>query len=182
MVNGCVNTVVNNMSNLEADNLETSVNDETGELVIEPQYIQYLREHNFTIEELNAVHTVESESEPDKAYLVVNITTYDHPKDHPELDVVEHERDVWACSCWSFRQNSNDVSNGLVKPDGSCKHVERVSKVKRAKNDKAQNTLWHKHHPIITVQRRKENKGPERRIKSSHNARGVGLIWNFRIG
>ena len=129
------------MASLEADNLETSVNDETGELVIEPQYVKFLRANDYTIESINEVHTVESESEPDKAYLVVNITTYDYPKDHPELDVVEHERDVWACSCWSYRQNSNDVSNGLVKPDGSCKHVNQVSKVKRAKNDNNQDTL-----------------------------------------
>ena len=120
---------------LNADNLKTDVKD--GQLVIEPQYVQYLREHNYAIEAINEIHTVPSESS-DGAHLVVNIQTYEYPRKHEKLDVVEHETNLWVCDCWSFRQNSNDVSKGLVKPGGSCKHVRAVDKVQRAKNDEKQ--------------------------------------------
>jgi len=127
--------------NLDAENLTAEVDQETQTLRIEPQYVEYLREHNYTIESLNEVHAVKSESDPESGYLVVSITTYEKPKDSPKLDAVADEMDLWVCSCWSYRTNSNDVSEGITKPGGSCKHVRAVSKTEKAKADEAQSEL-----------------------------------------
>jgi len=73
---------------------------------------------------------------------VLNVTTYDKPKDHPNLDYAADEIQLWICDCWSYRNNSADVSNG-EKPSECepCVHIQNVSKVERAEQDPAQDTL-----------------------------------------
>ena len=128
------------MSGLNADNLITETTEEE-RIVLEPQYIDYLREHNFTIDGIEEAHTVASSSS-DGSHLVLKITTYDYPKDSEKLDVVADKRSLYVCDCWAYRQNSNDVSKGLVKPDGECKHTRSLNKVQKAKNDPNQQEIY----------------------------------------
>lgn len=125
--------------NLDVDNLRLETTQD-GQIVAEPSYVAYLREQGHTIEEINEAHTEPSTSESDKAYLVVNITTYRYPKTHRQLDIAEHEMDLWVCSCWSYRSNSADVSDGQA-PDGTCKHVRSVGREQKAREDDQQETL-----------------------------------------
>lgn len=127
--------------NLQTDNLEPRLTDD-GQIVVEPSYLTYIRSQGYILESVDEIQTVPSESEKGKAYLVVTVTTYEYPKNHPELDYAEHEYQLHTCSCWSYRQNSKDIgpSNGH-KPDGTCKHIKKLNKVERAKEDDNQSTL-----------------------------------------
>jgi len=124
--------------NLDADNLNIRLN-ESQEVVVEPSYIEYLREHGFTIESVEDSRTVESgSSETD--HVIHEIVTYEYPKDHPQLDYAVHETTVRICDCWSWRNNSNDVAEG-EKPGGTCKHVEAEFMTEKAKADNQQTEL-----------------------------------------
>ena len=127
------------MSELSADS-RTTVD---GQLVIEPEWVDYLRSQGYKVESINEAHSVDSGSR-DVSHLVVNITTFDKPKDSPSLDVVADEVDLWVCSCedWQYNQSA-DVSEDMVKPSdsGRCKHILSVDRVERAKNDENQAEL-----------------------------------------
>jgi hypothetical protein len=126
-----------------ADNLTVKLaQTEQGErITVEPQYIEYLRSHGYTIKSVDELHTVESESKDGVGYVVVKITTYAYPKGHEKLDLVAHEIQIPVCDCWSFRQNSNDVAEQGTQPGGSCKHTRDVFREQRAKEDKSQTEL-----------------------------------------
>ena len=123
---------------LDAENLNLDVKD--GRLVIEPQYVEYLREFDYRIEEINELRAVESSSS-DSGHIVAKIQTYDKPE--KASDYLDHSIDLWCCDCWAYRQSSADVSKPDVTPSdsGRCKHVTSVSKVQRAENDDQQDTL-----------------------------------------
>jgi len=126
-----------------ADNLtvELAQTQEGERIVVEPQYIEYLRSQGYTIKSIDELHTVASESHDGVGYVVMQITTYKYPKGHPELDLVADELQLNACSCWSFRQNSNDVAENGTQPGGSCKHTRDVFREQRAKEDNSQTEL-----------------------------------------
>lgn len=126
--------------NLEADNLDASINQDE-ELVIEPSYVGYLRSEGYKIDGVNTVKVIQSESNPDKAYLLVEIETYAYPMDSDKLDLVADKMSLKCCSCWSYRSNSNDVSEEEVKPGGTCKHIERTFRTEKAKSDPNQEQL-----------------------------------------
>lgn len=125
--------------NIQGDNLTVRVN-EYGETIVEPQYIEYLRESGFTIESVQEPHVVPSESEKGKGYLVMKVQTYEYPKDHPELDIATSDITIPVCSCWSYRQNSTDVQESYP-PEGRCKHTRQAYREQRARDDKNQETL-----------------------------------------
>jgi len=128
--------------NLNADNLNTRTNLD-GEIVVEPSYIEYLRENGYAIEGVNESHCVPSGSR-EMGHVVMNITTYLHPKDSPLLDVAEHEIGLWVCDCWAFRNDSANVAGDAgITPDQSapCSHIKHVSKVQRALEDESQEGL-----------------------------------------
>jgi len=126
---------------LDSENLNTEIDTNTQQATIEPSYLNFLRSEGFTIDGLNSVHTVQREKNK-TPHLVLNVTTYDKPSDHPNLDYVNDKIELYVCDCWSYRNNSADVSNG-EKPSESepCTHIKRVDKVQRARNDAAQDTL-----------------------------------------
>jgi hypothetical protein len=127
----------------DADNLTAELaQTEQGErIVVEPQYIEYLRSHGYSIKSLDRFDTAPSESEEDEGHVVVKITTYAYPDGHEKLDLVAHEIQIPVCDCWSYRQNSNDVSENDVQPGGSCKHTRDVFREEKAKKDEQQETL-----------------------------------------
>jgi len=126
---------------LSADNLETKIDTNSQKVSIEPSYLGFLREHGYTIDGLNTAHTVQR-SKDKTPHLVLNIATYDLPKDHPNLDYAADSIDLWVCDCWAFRTNSADVNNGEQPSESKpCVHIKQVDKVERAKQDPAQNTL-----------------------------------------
>jgi DNA-binding transcriptional MerR regulator len=125
--------------NLEVDNLTQDVTQD-GRIVLQPSYIAFLASQGYTIEEIKEAHSVPSESDNGKAYLVVKVATYRYPKDDSRLDLVEDKIELTCCSCWSYRQNSNDVRDGEL-PGGDCKHVRKAFREKRAKQDQQQEEL-----------------------------------------
>ena len=125
------------MSELSAD-IDTT---QDGQIVVEPAWVDYLRNQGYIVESVDEAHTVESSSR-DIAHLVVKITTYDKPRG--SYDAVEDEISLWVCSCedWQYNQSA-DVSKNMVKPSdsGRCKHCLEVDRVERAKQDENQDTL-----------------------------------------
>jgi len=125
---------------LEADNLAIDVSED--KIAIEPGYIGFLRSHGYRIVDFTEPHTIQSESTDGKAYLVGKLWTHLYPWNDPRLDIAEHDIIIPVCSCWQFRQNSADVSDGH-KPDesGVCSHIKKAYKEYRAANDDEQATL-----------------------------------------
>jgi hypothetical protein len=126
---------------LDTDNCEPRLTEDE-QVVVEPSYITYIRNQGYTIESVDDIRVVPSESDKDKAYLVMTVTTYEYPKNHPQLDYAQHEYQLHTCSCWSYRQDSKDIgpSNGH-KPDGSCKHIKAEYKTEKARQDDSQTEL-----------------------------------------
>lgn len=124
---------------LNADNLETKITDE--KLVVEPQYVEYLRSQDYRIDGIEGLHAVPSDSSKDTAHIVAQIQTYNKPTTHG--DYLDHGLTLWVCDCWSYRETSADVSKSFVQPSqsGECKHIQQVDKVARAQNDDQQETL-----------------------------------------
>jgi len=132
---------------METSNGKTLINStNTPEgVVLEPQYLGFLRSSGYQIEDIEERHTVAS-SDGEHAHLVYKVGTYPHPQDSPLLDVGDPEQQIttWVCSCPDFRfDKSADVRDATVSPDdsGACKHVQETSKVQRAQNDDSQATL-----------------------------------------
>ena len=120
---------------LEAENLTVRVN-ANQEIVVEPSFIEFLRNEGYNIDGIEELRSVPSQSEKGKAYLVMQVQTYTKPKDHPELDIIEDKLTIPVCSCWSYRQNSS-----IEPPQGSCKHTRKAYREERAKEDENQSTL-----------------------------------------
>lgn len=130
------------MSSLDADNLEAELTQD-GRLVVEPQYLGYLRNNGYQIDELQQLHAVNSDG-AERAHIVAKVKTYEYPRDDPRLDYAEHALSLWTCDCWSFRtDHSAAVHDDGVTPSETttCKHIRRVSKAESAKADAAQETL-----------------------------------------
>jgi len=126
-----------------ADNLtvELAQTQEGERIVVEPQYIEYLRSQGYTIKSVDELHTIASESHDGVGYVVMQVRTYAYPKGHPELDLVAHEIQIPVCDCWSYRQNSNDVANEGVQPGGSCKHCRSIFREEQAREDDSETEL-----------------------------------------
>jgi hypothetical protein len=125
------------MSKLSAEISTT----QDGRIIIEPGYVDYLRNQGYIIEEIEEVHSVESNSR-DMSHLVVRIATYDKPRDR--YDALDDMIGLWVCSCEDFQYNqSADVSEDMVKPSdsGTCRHIRSVDMVEQAKQDDNQTEL-----------------------------------------
>jgi len=125
------------MSELSAEISTT----QEGRIIIEPGYVDYLRNQGYIIEEVEEAHSVDSNSR-DLSHVVVRIATYDEPRDR--YDALEDMISLWVCSCedWQYNQSA-DVSEDMVKPSdsGECRHILSVDCVERAKNDEKQTQL-----------------------------------------
>jgi hypothetical protein len=121
--------------NLNSENLTTRLNSNQ-EMVVEPSFIGFLRNEGYTLDGIEELYSVPSESEKGKSHLVGKVQTYKLPKDHPDLDIIEDQCSIWVCDCWSYRQSSE-----LNPPRGNCKHVRSISKTEKAKEDENQETL-----------------------------------------
>lgn len=127
------------MSELSAENLEVDTTQE-GHVVIEPGYLGYIRSEGYQIDGIESAHTVPSES-GEGSHIVVEVRTYEYPRNSQKLDLTEHALYLKVCDCWSWRQSSNDVSEPGVKPGGTCKHVESAFMSEKAKADDKQQEL-----------------------------------------
>jgi len=95
----------------EQDNIRKELTD-SGELIFEPGYAAYLRSMGYKIRDITDIDTVQSESNPDKKYLVAKIETFNKQQDHPDLDYVADKVTLHTCSCWDWRRNhSADLEN-----------------------------------------------------------------------
>lgn len=127
------------MSKLNAENLRLDVTQD-GQIVCEPSYIQYLREHGYLIEEIADAREIDSDSS-ESGHIVYKIKTYSKPRDHTDFDAIADEITIPVCDCWSYRSNSVDVAE-TTGPNGTCKHCEKAFMTERAENDENQSTLF----------------------------------------
>ena len=121
---------------LTADNLDTEPEG------ILPSYVDYLRANDYAIEGVHSPVVVQR-PDSDTGHLVVKVDTYHLPKGHPGLDVAAQRVTIACCDCWSYRQNSADVSKEVVSPAESeaCAHIRAAYKEYQAAADNAQETL-----------------------------------------
>lgn len=70
-------------------------------------------------------YAVESDSDPDQAYIVRRLGCLRVPFD--EADVVDDSVDVWTCSCMDYRHRKwyDDIPDEIMH-SRSCKHIERI--------------------------------------------------------
>lgn len=129
------------MTIAEKDNLTKELT-EDGRLVLEPGYTGYLRANGYKIRDIVDIDTVESDSTPDKKYLVCRIETFGKPKDHPNLDYVADKATIPVCTCWDWRSNhSADLEEQSPEACGSCKHLRQTFKAINAQEDENQSEL-----------------------------------------
>ena len=119
---------------LDTENLNVKMQPEG--CFITPSFISYLSTEGYAIDSVKELHTVPSESEKGKAYLVCKIETYQKKQSHPELDLIKDQITIPVCSCWSYRQNSS-----IEPPQGSCKHTRKAYREEKAKSDEKQTSL-----------------------------------------
>jgi hypothetical protein len=125
----------------EEENLTQELTQD-GKLILEPGYLGYLRGMGYQIDSLEDIDTVESDSDPEKSYLVAEVETFDKPQDHPRLDYVADKLTLRVCSCWSWRNKSADLTDGENPSEcGTCKHLKQWKREERAEADEKQVTL-----------------------------------------
>jgi len=116
------------MTELSADGLTTDTTRE-GRVVIEPEYLEFLRSQGYLIEDISELHAVPSTSQ-EMIHLVAKIETYRYPRGSPKLDVVGDKVELWTCDCGDFQhRRSADVSDPNIDPtqSGECQHIMMVS-------------------------------------------------------
>jgi hypothetical protein len=129
-----------NTGQFSADNLNTQATPEG--IIIEPQYITYLRSNGYAIDDVTAVKYAHS-PDSDTAHIMMEVQTFLYPSHSDELDVAAHDCHIRACDCWDYRSNSPDVSDRGVVPVEyeNCKHLENWDKHTKAAADDDQATL-----------------------------------------
>jgi hypothetical protein len=128
--------------NLEHDTTNVTVSQE-GEMVVEPDYLEFLRGQGYRLSSVSNVKTVPSSSR-DIAHIVCRVETYQYPHGHDNLDLVEHKATYDICSCEAFKfQEAIDVSETYLADGhmGSCKHLRAAYKELRAESDESQEKL-----------------------------------------
>lgn len=111
-------------------------------LIFEPSYASYMRSQGYIVSDITDIDTVQSESDPDKKYLVCRIETFDKPKDHPNLDYVADKTTIEVCTCWDWRSNhSADLDEDSPENCGACKHLREKFKAINAQEDDNQKEL-----------------------------------------
>jgi hypothetical protein len=128
--------------NLEHDTTHVTVSEE-GEIVVEPDYVKFLRGQGYTIEDISDVKAVPSSSR-DIAHIVCRVTTYAYPHGHEKLDLIEHKQTYDVCSCENFKYNQAVDASETYLADGhmgSCKHLSAAFKELKAKDDENQTEL-----------------------------------------
>jgi len=125
---------------LTADNLDVETN-EAGEVLIEPSFVGYLREHGYPIDSVKNAVTVQRK-DSDTAHMVYQIETLSKPTSHPESDIVNDQITLSCCDCWNFRNSTPDVGDGeTLETQPSCPHVRKAYKELSAMQDDQQDTL-----------------------------------------
>lgn len=129
---------------LNDDTTNTDVSDTTnGQLIIEPQYLKYLREHGYHIDGVEDVRIVPSSSR-DLAHVVAKVYTYALPHGHEDLDVSADRREITVCSCEDYTYNQSvDVSETALRDGtlGECRHITGAFRVEKARADDQQTEL-----------------------------------------
>jgi len=116
---------------------------EDGQIILEPEYVAFLRSNGYPVNEVVEIREAESESR-DMTHLIYTVKTTELPQDHPELDVVAHETEIKVCTCEDFRYDKSvDVSERHLADEsiGSCKHVRNEYRAEKAQADENQDTI-----------------------------------------
>jgi len=130
---------VTRMSDLSAD----VTTDESGSIVLEIPWVDYLKAQGYRVEGINNVQTVDSGSR-DLTHIVAQIETYDKPFGDDSLDLVEDETTVPVCSCENFTyEQGAEVEDSMITPSQSstCKHLRKAFKAIQAREDESQTEL-----------------------------------------
>lgn len=107
---------------------------------LELERVAHLRDNNHrpTVEEW---HAVPSESS-DRIYPVVELRALLEPMG-PDTDVVADETTLWVCACDDHWFNRTGEDGAMLPPRewSECKHIQDVTREKRAQNDDHQQQL-----------------------------------------
>jgi hypothetical protein len=114
-----------------------SLTGETTSIDFETPFIQQLRASRrpATIDKRIPVVSDKPDDEENTAYMVHTVDTLLLPDDHEDLDVVEHQVTVWACTCPHFHHRIRpetirpDTLTPLRHPaddDRECKHIREA--------------------------------------------------------
>jgi len=128
---------------LDSDTLEVSTTQD-GRIIVEPNYVDYLRNHGYTIEGVQEAHIVPSENDKGSAHLVMRVETYQYPMDDPRLDVAEDTLTLDVCDCGDYQfRKGVDVSEKTLAEgsNSSCKHLRSAFRVQKAQEDDKQATF-----------------------------------------
>ena len=125
---------------LTADNLRLEA-DGHNQIVCEPKYVGYLRDHGYPIEEvINAA--VVKRGDSDTGHMTLQVKTLSRPPSNPNSDVVMDTRVLGVCDCWAYRSNSVDVAETILgEQQPLCPHLKKAFKEYRAADDDNQQTL-----------------------------------------
>jgi hypothetical protein len=99
-------------------------------------------DHGYPVERINEAHTVinEKEDAENTSHVVLNVATLSKPMD--KADAVADKTDLWCCDCRDYQFNRGvDLQERTLTEWDTCKHIQEISKVARAKQDKNQQTL-----------------------------------------
>lgn len=128
--------------NLEHDTINTTVS-ESGEVVIEPDYLEFLRGQGYAIEGVSDTQVIPSSSR-DIGHIVCRIDTYAYPRGYENMDLVADQLTLEVCSCEDFKYNrAVDVSETYLADGhmGTCQHINAAFKEVRAAADDNQEEL-----------------------------------------
>jgi hypothetical protein len=108
---------------------------------IEIEVFSYLYDNGYPVDDIEEAHAVVSEKkEENTGHIVLRIQTLTKPLN--EADATTDQTTKWVCDCKAFQfHHSVDLEERYLSEWDSCKHINAVSKVKKAQADENQDTL-----------------------------------------
>ena len=131
------------MSKLSADVDTVDETTPDGAIVVEPDWLTFLRNQGYPVLDVHEVHTVASNSR-ELNHMVTKISTYDNREGAISPTIVADKTEWWVLICENWRYNRPaDVSEDMVKPpeSGTCRLILQVDMAKKANQDDRQPTL-----------------------------------------
>lgn len=122
--------------------MEQFIESDSRDKPIELDLFSYWADHGYPVESIEEAHAVVNEKSEGEntAHIVVKIETLSKPLEL--ADVAADQMTMWACDCKDYQFNQGvDLSERTLDEWGSCKHVQAVSKVEKAKADSNQDTI-----------------------------------------
>jgi len=108
---------------------------------VELEVFSYLYDNGYPVDSIEEAHAVVSEKDKDNTgHIVLKIQTLRKPL--KEADATTDQTTKFVCDCKAFQfHHSVDLEERYLSEWDSCKHINAVSKVEKAKADENQDTI-----------------------------------------